>query len=41
MARLKELFTSRHWYELIPDAKHEVVVDGLGEFTGLNLIRKS
>jgi plasmid stabilization system protein ParE len=38
MARLKALFTSRHWYELVPDIKHEVVVDGLGEFNGLDYL---
>ncbi len=38
MARLKALFTSRPWYELIPDEKHEVVVDGLGEFRGLDYL---
>ncbi len=38
MARLKALFTSRPWSELVPDQKHEVVVDGLGEFTGLDYL---
>jgi hypothetical protein len=38
MTRLKALFTSRSWYELIPDQKHEVVVDGLGEFNGLDYL---
>src|SRR3984957_17891683 len=42
MTRLKALFTSRPWYELIPDGiqeeKHEVVVDGLGEFRGLDYL---
>jgi hypothetical protein len=42
MTRLKALFTSRHWYKLIPDEihdeKHEVVVDGLGEFRGLDYL---
>lgn len=38
MARLKALFTSRPWYELEPDQKHEVVVDGLGEFNGLDYL---
>lgn len=38
MARLKVLFTSRPWYELVPDEKHEVVVDGLGEFRGLDYL---
>ncbi len=42
MTRLKALFTSRPWYELIPDEihdeKHELVVDGLGEFRGLDYL---
>jgi hypothetical protein len=38
MTRLKELFTSRPWYQLVPDDKHEVVVDGLGEFRGLDYL---
>ena len=38
MARLKTLFTSRSWYQLIPDQTHEVVVDGLGEFRGLDYL---
>ena len=38
MARLQALFTSRPWYELVPDQKHEVVVDGLGEFRGLDYL---
>jgi len=38
MARWGELFSSRLWYELIPDEKHEVVVDGLGEFRGLDYL---
>jgi hypothetical protein len=38
MVRLKALFTSRRWYELVPDEKHEVVVDGLGEFRGLDYL---
>jgi hypothetical protein len=38
MVRLKALFTSRQWYELVPDEKHEVVVDGLGEFRGLDYL---
>jgi hypothetical protein len=36
--RLKALFTSRPWYDLVPDQKHEVVVDGLGEFNGLDYL---
>ena len=38
MVRLKALFASRPWYELIPDEKHQVVVDGLGEFRGLDYL---
>jgi hypothetical protein len=38
MTRLKTLFTSRPWYDLIPDEKHEVVIDGLGEFLGLDYL---
>jgi len=38
MVRLKALFTSRPWYELTPDQKHEVVIDGLGEFNGLDYL---
>jgi hypothetical protein len=38
MARLKTLFTSRPWHELVPDEKHQVVVDGLGEFRGLDYL---
>jgi Protein of unknown function (DUF4038)/Putative collagen-binding domain of a collagenase len=38
MARLNALFRSRAWQELLPDEKHEVVVNGLGEFTGLDYL---
>src|SRR5882757_3178588 len=38
MTRVKELFASRPWYQLVPDDKHEVVVDGLGEFRGLDYL---
>lgn len=42
MTRLKTLFTSRPWYQLVPDGipeeKHELVVDGLGEFRGLDYL---
>ena len=38
MARLHALFSSRPWYELVPDQKHEVVRDGLGEFRGLDYL---
>jgi Protein of unknown function (DUF4038)/Putative collagen-binding domain of a collagenase len=36
MTRLGSLFSSRPWHELIPDLKHEVAIDGLGEFRGLD-----
>jgi Protein of unknown function (DUF4038)/Putative collagen-binding domain of a collagenase len=38
MPRLKALFDSRPWFNLVPDDKHEVVVDGLGEFRGLDYL---
>ena len=38
MTRLNRLFLSRPWYDLVPDEKHEVVVDGLGEFRGLDYL---
>ena len=38
MTRVTQLFTSRSWYQLVPDDKHEVVVDGLGEFRGLDYL---
>jgi len=38
MARLSALFHSRPWYELVPDDKHQVVMDGLGEFNGLDYL---
>jgi len=38
MQRLGSLFHTRPWYDLIPDQKHEVVVDGLGEFRGLDYL---
>jgi hypothetical protein len=38
MTHLKALFASRHWYELVPDQKHEVVTGGLGEFNGLDYL---
>lgn len=38
MARLFALFSSRPWAQLVPDEKHEVVVDGLGEFNGLDYL---
>ena len=29
-----KLFRSRHWFDLLPDQKHEVVIAGVGEFLG-------
>lgn len=38
MTRLKALFASRPWYDLVPDDRHKVIVDGLGEFNGLDYL---
>lgn len=38
MKNLISLFASRHWFDLVPDQKHEVVIDGLGEFNGLDYL---
>jgi hypothetical protein len=38
MTRLRALFLSRPWSRLVPDQKHEVVTDGLGEFRGLDYL---
>lgn len=38
MVHVKALFTSRPWYHLVPDQKHEVVTAGLGEFRGLDYL---
>src|SRR5579884_3940137 len=38
MARLKQFFTAQRWNELVQDLKHEAVVDGLGEFNGLDYL---
>ena len=38
MTRLSSLFASRRWFDFIPDQKHEVVIDGLGEFNGLDYL---
>jgi len=38
MARWGELFRSRPWHELVPDEKHEVVIDGPGDFRGLHYL---
>jgi hypothetical protein len=36
MGHLRSLFAPRRWWELVPDQDHRLVVDGLGEFTGLD-----
>jgi hypothetical protein len=38
MKRLYLLFSFHPWYQLVPDEKHEVVVDGLGEFNGMDYL---
>jgi hypothetical protein len=38
MVHLKVLFSSRPWFHLVPDYKHEVVTAGLGEFRGLTYL---
>ena len=36
MTRLKGLFATRRWWELVPDQAHVLITDGLGEFNGLD-----
>ena len=38
MVHLKTLFTSRPWYDLVPDQGHKIVTAGLGEFNGLDYL---
>jgi len=38
MANWGRLFKSRPWHKLVPDQKHTVVTDGLGEFRGLDYL---
>jgi hypothetical protein len=38
MVHLRALFTSRPWYNLVPDAQHHLVTGGLGEFRGLDYL---
>ncbi len=38
MARLKVLFNSRAWYDLIPDQNYKVVIGGVGEHNGLDYL---
>src|ERR1022692_2113224 len=36
--RVQALFRSRPWYDMVPDQDHQIVVDGLGEFNGLDYV---
>jgi len=36
MGHLRSLLDSIPWWDLVPDNDHELVVDGIGEFTGLD-----
>jgi hypothetical protein len=38
MVHLKAFYTSRPWFNLVPDQKHEVLTDGLGEFNGMDYL---
>lgn len=38
MVHVKCFFTSRPWYDLVPDQKHEIVTQGLGEFNGMDYL---
>jgi hypothetical protein len=38
MVHVKTLFSSRPWYGLIPDQRHQVVTGGLGEFNGTDYL---
>src|ERR1039458_4191883 len=38
LARVQALFRSRPWYDLVPDQDNQIVVDGLGEFNGLDYV---
>src|SRR6266536_2837889 len=38
MVYWKRLFTSRSWHLLVPDQRHEVVTEGLGELRGLDTL---
>lgn len=38
MVHWRKLFSSRAWYELVPDQKHQAVTGGLGEFRGLDFL---
>ncbi|HXQ93283.1 MAG TPA: glycoside hydrolase family 140 protein [Nitrososphaerales archaeon] len=41
MMRWGRLLGPHKWYDLIPDQKHQVVTDGLGEFRGLDFLSAS
>jgi hypothetical protein len=36
MVHLKAFFTSRPWWNLVPDQKHQVLTGGVGEYRGLD-----
>jgi hypothetical protein len=38
MAHVRDFFSSRRWYDLLPDQKHEIVTQGLGEFNGMDYL---
>jgi hypothetical protein len=38
MMRLHDLFLSRPWHTLVPDQRHTVITQGLGEFRGLDAL---
>jgi hypothetical protein len=38
MSRVGPLFHSRPWHELVPDIRHQAVVEGVGEYTGLDYL---
>jgi len=38
MVHWGDLFRSRKWYDLVPDQKHKIVTNGLGEFRGLDYL---
>lgn len=38
MMHLGRFFSSCKWYELVPDQKHQIILEGLGEFRGLDYL---
>jgi hypothetical protein len=38
MVHLKAFTTSRPWYNLVPDQRHQIVTAGLGEFNGMDYL---